>query len=82
MKPPTLMPEEPLFARPSLLEGAGRIFDFGNTMTQYNEAPTPGAVDAIAMALDWHAVGDDIRDALAQFEVELAAQQRLFDVNE
>lgn len=52
-----------LFARPSFVEGCARVLDFGDTLTSYNTALTPEQADAIAIYLDWLAVGNDIRTA-------------------
>ena len=49
-----------LFARPSFLEGCGRILDFGDTLTQFNTSLTPEQADAIALYLDWSTVGNDL----------------------
>lgn len=57
-----------LFARPSFLEGMARVLDFGNTLTEYNTSVTPQQADAVAIAADWRAVGDDIRSAIREFE--------------
>ncbi len=59
-----------LFATPSFWEGVGRMVDFGDTLSEYNSSPTPEAADAIAMYLDWSAIGDDIRTAINQHGVE------------
>lgn len=53
-----------LFARPSFLEGWARLFDFGDTLTEFNRSPTP---DACALRQDWLVVGDAIRRAMTQF---------------
>lgn len=52
-----------LFARSSFLEGVGRMLDFGNTLSEYNQGVTGEQADALAMRADWLAVGDDIRVA-------------------
>ena len=57
-----------LFARPSFLEGAGRIFDFGNAMTEYNRSATATEADQRALWADWCAVGDDLRNAIREYE--------------
>jgi len=50
-----------LFALPSWQEGAGRLVDFGSSLTEYNRTANP---DARAAAQDWLAVGDCLRLAL------------------
>jgi hypothetical protein len=52
-----------LFSRPSFFEGCARVLDLGDTLTEYNTALTPEQADAIALYLDWLAVGDDVRHA-------------------
>jgi hypothetical protein len=49
-----------LFAQPSLLEGCGRIWDFGATLNEYNRCVNP---DLVALYLDWQAIGDDLQGA-------------------
>ncbi len=53
-----------LFARPSFLEGIARLFDFGNTLQEYNCTLTGEQADRLAMKADWYAVGSDIRVVL------------------
>ena len=55
-----------LFATPSWAEGAGRIMDFGNHMTEYNVSEGSVDADARATSMDWAAVGDDLRAAIGQ----------------
>ena len=57
-----------LFANPSLTSGAARLLDFGGTFDQYNDSGTPKEADANATIADWCVVGDDIREAMEQFE--------------
>jgi hypothetical protein len=59
-----------LYAQPSAVEGAARIFDLANTLFEYNEAVDGKQADLIAMRMDWLAVGQDLREALAKFERE------------
>ena len=56
-----------LFANPSLLGGAGSVLDMGGTFTTYNSMESPQQADAAAIASDFRAVGDDIRQAMASF---------------
>ena len=53
-----------LFARPSFIEGVGRILDVGNVLNTYNGARTPVEADARAINQDWRAIGRDVRAAL------------------
>jgi hypothetical protein len=56
-----------LFALPTWLEGAGRLVDFGDSLTEYNRTAVPGDPDARATAQDWLAVGDYLRWALWRY---------------
>lgn len=53
-----------LFALPSWKEGAGRLMDFADTLTEYNRTPPPDDADDRALRQDWLAVGDYLRAAL------------------
>jgi hypothetical protein len=53
-----------LFARPTFLEGVGRIIDFGDTLTEYNRSIDTAQADHLAQWADWSAVGDDIGAAI------------------
>lgn len=55
-----------LFAHPAFLTGLARTLDIGATLSRhsYNEAASPAAADAAAMASDWATVGDGIRHAI------------------
>ncbi len=57
-----------LTADPSLLEGAARMLDFGDTLTVFNESPTPELADFYALRMDWRAVGRDLARALRGYE--------------
>lgn len=65
-----------LFARPSFLEGMGRVLDIGGTMTEFNQSLTPEQADALALGMDWKVVGDDLRRAMGQAARELPEQKR------
>lgn len=62
-----------LFAWPSFLEGIARIFDIGGTLNEYNRARSPQEADARALAADWSAVGNDIWEAIAEFDHDCAS---------
>jgi hypothetical protein len=53
-----------LFATPSFLRGMSSIFDFGATLTIYNDSKTPAEADYNAIHSDWVATGDDIYFAI------------------
>ena len=59
-----------LYARPSFLEGVARIFDLRGTLNEYNVSPTGKEADAVAIWSDWAAIGQDMRDAIGEFEEE------------
>lgn len=52
-----------LFAMPSWKEGVGRLVDFGGTLDGYNFSRDP---DSTSIEMDWRAVGNDMRSAIAQ----------------
>ena len=56
-----------LFARPSFLGGAARLFDFAGTLNVYNISINGEAADARAFYEDWKAIGDDMRIALGNY---------------
>lgn len=57
-----------LFARPSFLEGMGRIFDFADVFQEYNRSLTPQQADRVALFADWGAVATDIGTAVQQYQ--------------
>ena len=59
-----------LYATPSFLEGAARIFDLNSTLNSYNGSPTEQYADGYAIGMDWYVVGHDIAQAVMQFENE------------
>ena len=59
-----------LLARPSFLEGVGRIVDTSNSLQSYNRDRTGEEADAKALAGDWKTVGRDIETAAEQYEQE------------
>jgi hypothetical protein len=62
-----------LFPEPSLLRGAASVMDFWGLLSQYNISPTSEYADAIALAIDWQAVGLDVADAIDVIAAEIAA---------
>ena len=65
-----------LFARPSFWAGIAALLDFGNTLSVYNESPTPRQADYFAMKSDWVAVGNDIRYAIERVDQDRAMGSR------
>jgi len=59
-----------LFARPTFVEGVGRIIDFSNSLNTYNQSRTGAEADARAIYQDWKAVGHDLRVAIDQLRTE------------
>ncbi len=49
-----------LSARPSLLEGIARLFDFGGTLNEYNKSLTPTQADSMALCADIEALRQDV----------------------
>lgn len=63
-----------LYATPSFLEGIARSIDLGDTLTEYNGSESGAAADLRALRSDWIAIGNDLRQAMAQFEQDNAKQ--------
>jgi hypothetical protein len=59
-----------LFARPSFIEGVARTLDLGDTLTEFNTAPTPQQANGMAIAADWAAVGETIQNVMDNFAAE------------
>jgi len=59
-----------LFARPSFIGGAARLFDFAGTLNIYNLSATGELADVRAFKEDWKAIGDDMRTVLAAYKKE------------
>jgi len=59
-----------LFARPSFLEGAGRVIDLFGVMQEYNTSPSMPEADRRAILSDWLAIGDDFKFVVKNFENE------------
>jgi hypothetical protein len=57
---------------PSAVEGAARLLDFANTITEYNVTEL-GSPDTRAAYQDWRAVGDDIAEAMVTYSQEQLA---------
>ena len=63
-----------LFAQPSFWEGAGRILDFGDFLTEYNRSLTPEMADRIATNMDWQAVYGDLWTAFEDYRRTIATE--------
>jgi hypothetical protein len=64
-----------LFARPSFWAGTASLFDFGNTLFEYNISLTPEQANIFALRADWRAVGEDLRHAIKEEGVTIGAQE-------
>jgi hypothetical protein len=59
-----------LFARSSFLEGAGRLVDVGDTLTEFNRSLDDAQADRLALWADWCAVGDDLGSVIGRYVME------------
>lgn len=80
------------YARPSFIEGMARLLDIGGTLNQFDAddlmemrremrarrlaQPIGPEADAEAIREVWEAVGQDIRDAMGYYEVELPGEAK------
>lgn len=62
-----------LFAQPSFTSGASRVLDLWAVFDDYNRSDTTLEADAKAIAADWFIVGQDVRDAMEQYDSEREA---------
>lgn len=60
-----------LFAQPSFSSGVARNLDLWGQFDDYNRSETSAEADAKAIASDWLVIGQDIYDAIEQFESEI-----------
>lgn len=62
---------------PSFLQGAAKLLDLGQTLTRwdYRWVESPQEADARALASDWLAVGDDLRNAIQTYEPKQAVEK-------
>ena len=63
-----------LYERPSFLEGMARMFDWFGGLNDYNISLTPEDADRLAMEADWHTIGNDFRQAIADFRQSIATE--------
>ena len=64
------MQSDYLFARPSFVEGIGRMVDVSNSLNTYNYSRNGAEADARAIYQDWKALGHDVRVALRRVFAE------------
>jgi len=57
-----------LVATPSLISGAGRLLDWYGLYDAYNLSRNTQEADAKATFSDWRIVGQDLDDAMVEFE--------------
>ena len=62
-----------LYADPSFLSGFARTLDVYGLYDAYNISNSPREADARALAADWIVVGQDIQEAIDQFQSEKVA---------
>lgn len=60
-----------LFVQPSFWRGTARVMDLFGTLTRYNTAPTAHDADTRATKKDWEVVGQDLKDAISDYESKL-----------
>ncbi|MCC7475040.1 MAG: hypothetical protein IT425_06560 [Pirellulales bacterium] len=66
-----------LFARPSFLEGVGRLVDFGDTLTEFNRSLDDEQADRLALIADWNAVGEDLGAVISHYVAERNRVEKL-----
>lgn len=57
-----------LVGQPSLVSGAARLFDLYGLYDEYNISPSEAQADAMATFADWMTTGNDLQEALAEYE--------------
>jgi hypothetical protein len=65
-----------LLPNPSFIEGMGRIFDFADTLTQYNRSPTGAEADYYAFCSDWDQIANDMKIAARRYTRNLEVGTR------
>jgi hypothetical protein len=66
-----------LFSKMSLLTGAASAFNLAGNFYRFNHSATEAEADAKAIFSDWSMVGEDLRTAFKEFEVERKKQLEL-----
>ena len=57
-----------LVASPSFMSGCARLLDWGAQYDSYNFSQSVDEADAKAMFSDWSSVGDDLVEAMLEYE--------------
>lgn len=65
-----------LFAEPSVLSGVARLLDLYCLFDSYNASLSGREADYKAMLADWCVVGQDIEDAMLQFNSMYLAEHK------
>ncbi|MGB2603882.1 MAG: hypothetical protein WBC78_09815 [Candidatus Sulfotelmatobacter sp.] len=60
-----------LYSDPSFLSGLSRTLDMYGLYDGYNASSTTQEADARALASDWIVVGQDLQDAIDEFQSQL-----------
>jgi hypothetical protein len=60
-----------LYAEPSFLEGMARLVDVYGILNEYNYSFSDEEADIRAIRSDWENVGDDIWEAIENFDKEI-----------
>ena len=63
-----------LYPQLSFFDGVASSLDIGNTFLRYNDSLDGQTIDYIALSLDWHAVGQDLEDAMMIYGKETSKQ--------
>ena len=64
-----------LFNKPSFIRGLGRLWDFKGLLNNYNKSVSPQTADYKALRGDWSMVGNDMRQAITEFQKQYGKQQ-------
>lgn len=59
-----------LFPDGGVLHGVARLADFRRRLNQYNTTPSDAGADTRALIQDWLAIGDDIRAAMEEADID------------
>lgn len=59
-----------LVATPSFASGAGRLLDWYGLYDLYNVSPNGLEADTKAMFADWRMVGQDLQQAMLEFDIQ------------
>lgn len=60
-----------LFATPDYLIGAGSVFNIAGNYFEFNTSATGEIADQNALESDWGVVGQDLKGAISEYELQL-----------